>query len=371
MKELLLIAFTGVVLVPLFWHTTSNFSQAPLEGINKEQYQEVINTELNWKIDEENKHQEEIALQSIYDTLEKYSTKIETWDLIPCLSIWEEVNKMPDPVFTENQEQKNKINNFYTTLSKSCRALKSKDIQKRQAKIEERRLKEVEEKKSENKLILEKVPTSQQRRFWNTCVIDSLDLIIKYQYWKSLDKDKIYHKIGKSIWDLWYSGLFTIWKNGGTFTPIHKNTLGLDKVTNTFFNLSTLEKNPREKSTYDIVDEWRDWEKLEEDTNLKTGLSPSIWYLKNILNLHQAVLMEVPMSLLYPNDSKWTNSNIFHAISVYQYDEETNEVIYSNTLTNKLERINLDKFKYDENYLNYPFRYITSFDPVKYTYFKN
>jgi hypothetical protein len=67
--------------------------------------------------------------------------------------------------------------------------------------------------------------------------------------------------------------------------------------------------------------------------------------------------MEIPMEVLYPNNSEWKNSGIWHAISVFAIDKKTNELIFSNTLSKKVERISIDKIKSEKNkqYFKYPF----------------
>lgn len=378
MKKIFLAStITGIFAFLVFSYNYANFSQASIKDIQT--YQELINKQLKEKKDIENKLQEEKnILHKIFITLKIASIKLKKQeDFSVCTKINENIKLIPDSVFIENQLDRDKIESLYKKLQIECKEFKIQLIKAKYKEILkqhelEKKIKQQQFENNRQQLESNKkssIPTYQQKYLANTCVIDNLSLITQYQYGKELDKTRIYKKLGKQIGDFWRSGFFVIGQYGGSFIPVKENTLGVDSEGKIFY-LSELTTKPRLKGTYKKITERRDWEKLEEQTGLKTSISSSVWYLKEILRSWNAVLIEIPMSLLYPNDKKWEWKNIFHAISVYQYNEQTNELVYSNTLTNQIEMISLDKFLYDKNYLKYPFRFITEFDPTKYTYFK-
>lgn len=357
---------SGVVWFLFFSYNYANYSKASIIDLNTQSqvYQEMINKQLKEKLDLERIENEKKTIKEVYVSLKISSYKIKKNENIEiCQSIWDTFDKVPDPVYIENQLDKEKVSSLYLELRKDCIRLRIATAKKKQ--LEAQKLQDELDKKVRLE-ILEKIPTYQQGRNTNTCVIDNLSLVTQYEFGKTLDKKKIYQKLNKQVGDFWYSWLFAVNEYGWTFSPVKENTLWLDLETDTVFYLS-------EKSKYknfEVIEERRDWEKLEEQTGLKTWLSPNVWYLTEILKSKHAVLIEVPMSVLYPDDKKWENSKIFHAISVFSYNKETNELVYSNTLTGKVEFLNLDKLKYNENYLKYPFRYITFFEPTSYSYFK-
>lgn len=367
MKNVILLSiFTAVTLFGFFTYNYANYSKAALIDIDTQSkvYQEMLNKQLKEKLEKERISDEKKTLRQIYVSLRVSNIKIDKEEnLEECSTLWDPLEKVPDPVYVENQLEKEKVSTLYLDIRKKCVRLRIAEIKRKQ----EIALQTQEElSKKVNQEIYSRIPTYQQGRNTNTCVIDNLSLLTEFEYWKRLDKKRIYEKIGKKSGQFWYSGLFAINQYGGTFSPVKENTLWFDKDTETIFYLSEKEKH----KNWELVEERRDWEKLEEQTGLKTGLSPSIWYLIEVLNTKKPVLMELPMSVLYPEDPKWANSSIYHAISVFQYNKDTNELIYSNTLTNKIETISLDKVKYNETYLKYPFRYVTFFESNNYTFFE-
>ena len=202
-----------------------------------------------------------------------------------------------------------------------------------------------------------------QKRNSNTCVIDNLWMMIEYEQDRKIDKTKIYTSMGKKIGDFWHTWLFSIWQYGGNFREVDKDSLLYDRIEKKYVYTKYIQYN---KSKHDKIPEYKDFKKLYEYTNIKTADSSNIWYMKWVLRNNKMVLLEVPMSIIYPNEKKWINSNIFHAITVTDYHEDTNTISYINTLNWKIEELDFNLITYDKSYLKYPFRYLTGdFEEVK------
>lgn len=210
----------------------------------------------------------------------------------------------------------------------------------------------------------------KQKTYENTCVIDNLDIIFSYELNKSIDKKGVYKVLNKKIWDYWRSWLFTIHKETWwNILPIkwweYYQSLGWKIIKASKYN----ELSYEEKSKYISVKEANDFQKLEKAYNLTSNLSTNVWYLKEVLKTWKPVLMELPMFFLDKNYS--TDTNIYHAITIIDYEPSTNKLVFINTLTWKIERIKLDLLLQNEKYLTYPYRVFTFLDEINPNLFIN
>lgn len=356
MWKYLLWILTGILCYLYFINVYANFTS-------------VINSiELKkWYIEEQTRlHLEEEKRKVELNYLQEYSTKVRYYELIIekektynnwCTRLFKVDLKELRNFETTNILKDETINKFEKLIYK-CKVLQKEKIKKR---IEEVKKKKVEESKKEE-VTDESIKSEynysiiQQKKWENTCVIDNLWIIIEYEVWKKINKKEIYNRLDKKIWDFWSTGLYSVNQYWWTFLEINKNELLFKKDTQEYI-LKSKVKNIT--SNYKELWEYKDFQKLYSTTNIKTWLTPSIWYMTEILKNHKFGLIEIPMEVLYPNDSKWKNSNIFHAITVIKYDENSNLITYINTLTWKEEKISLDLLKYNKTYLRYPFRYLT------------
>lgn len=169
------------------------------------------------------------------------------------------------------------------------------------------------------KIVKEDFPTFQQ--WLNTCFFDSISIIHLHDTWKRLDLNKIYKKMWMNYWDYFLPWIFTYSKTSGWnfHSEWHRNWL--DKVYEVYWfwfnqlvSISLIEEQ---------LDNWEQW------------------------------VFMAPMRF-FDKDEKWLeerNENIWHAVAVYQIDNEF--IYFTNTLTSKLEKIKLEEIS-DDWIMSYP-----------------
>lgn len=202
----------------------------------------------------------------------------------------------------------------------------------------------------------------KQKKDENTCVIDNLSIALEYETWKKLDKKEIYSKMWKKVWEFWKGWLYWIWKYGWFMLEIDEPNSILE-FDNKYYETKSL-------TGQNIINSWksfnyvgirRDYVLFQEVSWYKLWRTPNIEYAIWMMNAWKPVVMEVPMSLLYDG---YADSNLFHAITLYRFDEKTKEFIYLNTLSWKIERLPLSKIEYpdDKHYSLYIMSFFTNLD---------
>lgn len=171
-----------------------------------------------------------------------------------------------------------------------------------------------------------KIPSSVpiQKYNENTCVVNTLTTIMKYQYGKNLNRNALYKWISKKIWDYWMSEYYhydwfeNIWKHEWDYKKLASLWIYSEYIT------STIEIN-------------------------------------NKLNNWQIALFEWPIEI-FSKDPKWIGSNIYHAVAVFSIED--NIITYSDSLDWNIKKMDISKFINDKWHSIHPFRFF-SFDNTK------
>lgn len=203
--------------------------------------------------------------------------------------------------------------------------------------------------------IQNKFPLYKQKYLENTCVIDNIWQIIKYQYWKEINKELIYNFLWKKKWEFWNDWIYLIWKEWEWYLTSYekweyiknKNTWKITKIWN-------IKANELDLNKYEVVKWANDIQKLFKYW-IETKNNNTFWGLKLVLDNKLPVLMEVPMNILW-----YKQTNIWHAITIISYNEKEKNFNFLNTLTWRIEKIKLSKLISSKNpeYLKYSYTQI-------------
>lgn len=191
-----------------------------------------------------------------------------------------------------------------------------------------------------------------KQKWNNTCVPYNLSLLLKWRFNQDLDISLLYKLMNKKSYEYWFSGLYGVDEEYGWFYITVKEG-------EYFQSKKTKEFSKVWKEWYESVQEARDWEKIKE-LWIWSEQSTSLSWMKSQLDDWNPVILEIPMTLI----NKYDKSGIYHAITVYKL--ENNTLYYINTLNGKYEQLDLSIVLHNEDYLLYPFTYLTSLDVSKY-----
>jgi len=211
-------------------------------------------------------------------------------------------------------------------------------------RISDKKLKELEKQrlylKQVQKLSLSKplykkqyisMSVVKQKYRENTCMFNTLNFIMQYQFWKELSKSFIYSSINKKVGDFWDSWYFA-------YEP------------NFWWRWFEADWEIEIKSDfYKLKYYW-----------IRTLISSNTIYINKQIESWKAWILEAPMSL-FDDDKKWKTwklSNVWHAVSII--DMNNNEITYADSLSGEFKSMPISKLLTwkKENTLQYPIRFI-------------
>jgi len=260
----------------------------------------------------------------------------------------------------ESLSKKEDIQNLYIECSILEEELKKTNIKENKAitskDSRDIEIREISLEPEKRNIILYK-----QNKNENTCVIDNLSVALEYETWIKLNKSEIYKKMNKNIWEFWNGWLYGIGEYWGFLQEISE----WDVIEFEGENYSTKSQTGKlllkENANIKRISEARDYTKFQEVSWYSLGKTPNIEYAILMLKSKKALVMEIPMKVLYKN-SWYEKTNLFHAITIYSFDDKTKDFTFLNTLSWKLEKINLKEIEWEENksYSKYLFFFFTN-----------
>lgn len=161
------------------------------------------------------------------------------------------------------------------------------------------------------------VPIQQYKA--NTCVVNTLSTIMKYQYWKSLNEENLYRLINKENWDYWMSE---------------------------YFHYDWFERRGEQK--WDYIKLASLWIYSEYITSMKE--------VRERLNKWEIALYQWPLEL-FSNSDKWKWSNIYHAVTVFSI--EGNVITYGDSLDGKIKKMDISHLIDTKWQSQNPFRFFS------------
>lgn len=291
------------------------------------------------------------------EKIEEYKSKIKNWEF--CKEIFS-IYKFDNLIF--NKDETKSKNEVVQDLYKNCSMLEEEinSLKTKEEKLSNldnyKDIREISLDKNKRKIIFHK-----QNKNENTCVIDNLTVALEYETGIKLNKNDIYNKMWKTLWEFWNWGLYWIGEYGWFLQEISKWEViefeGLNYSTKSQTGKLLIKQNV----SYKELPEAKDYTKFENISWYSLGKTPNIEYAILMLENKKALIMEIPMKVIYKN-MWYENSKLFHAITIYSYDKNTRNFTFLNTLSWKLEKINLREIEWEQNksYSKYLFFFFTN-----------